>query len=192
MFIEIVLHLCAVLFIFCYNCYGFVTAGIITKVLFFVKFSGLSASSCRCFSIERGSRKPHFTRLPAVFCAFCQFFVFMKIFLRKYLFNNLIDQHVRRVFFTSSAASLHCESHCVGESSSHSMLSFLSVPVCFFCIYLWILFILCNVTIRSITVSRLHTAAPICNCSGEICSSQSMSITSLSDQTFPCPISSIL
>ena len=184
MFIEIVLHLCAVLFIFCYNCYGFVTAGIITKVLFFVKFSGLSAPSCRCFSIERGIRKPHFTRLPAVFCAFCQFFVFMKIFLRKYLFNNLNNQHVRRVFF-------HLTS-CVGESSPHSMLSFLSVPVCFFCIYLWILFILCNVTIRSITVSRLHTAAPICNCSGEICSSQSMSITSLSDQTFPCPISSIL
>lgn len=106
MFIEIVLHLCAVLFIFCYNCYGFVTAGIITKVLFFVKFSGLSASSCRCFSIERGSRKPHFTRLPAVFCAFCQFFVFMKIFLRKYLFNNLINQHVRRVFFRSFGCRL--------------------------------------------------------------------------------------
>ena len=106
MFIEIVLHLCAVLFIFCYNCYGFVTAGIITKVLFFVKFSGLSASSCRCFSIERGSRKPRFTRLPAVFCAFCQFFVFMKIFLRKYLFNNLINQHVRRVFFRSFGCRL--------------------------------------------------------------------------------------
>jgi len=106
MFIEIVLHLCAVLFIFCYNCYGFVTAGIITKVLFFVKFSGLSTALCRCFSIERGSRKPRFTRLPAVFCAFCQFFVFMKIFLRKYLFNNLIDQHVRRVFFRSFGCRL--------------------------------------------------------------------------------------
>ena len=92
--------------VFCYNCYGFVTAGIITKVLFFVKFSGLSASSCRCFSIERGSRKPRFTRLPAVFCAFCQFFVFMKIFLRKYLFNNLINQHVHRVFFRSFGCRL--------------------------------------------------------------------------------------
>ena len=79
-----------------------------------------------------------------------------------------------------------------GKALPNSALSILSVPVCFFCIYLWILFILCNVTIRSITVSRLHTAIPICNCSGEICSSQSMSITSLSDQTFSCPISSIL
>ena len=51
------------------------------------------------FSIKRGSRKPRFARLPAVFCAFCQFFVFMKIFLRKHLFDDLIDQHVRRVFF---------------------------------------------------------------------------------------------
>ena len=123
MFIEIVLHLCAVLFIFCYNCYGFVTAGIITKVLFFVKFSGLSASSCRWFSIERGSRKPHFTRLPAVFCAFCQFFVFMKIFLRKYLFNNLINQHVRRVFFSLLRLPPHTAKHLPPEKRSRTLRS---------------------------------------------------------------------
>ena len=95
-------------------------------------------------------------------------------------------------FFAPSAAASHCETPSAGKALPNSALSILSVPVCFFCIYLWILFILCNVTIRSITVSRLHTAIPICNCSGEICSSQSMSITSLSDQTFSCPISSIL